>query len=94
MDCPKFADCNAAFCPETGKGGHMPGDPVCVYLREAVKDGAEARLTPVLSGPLTERVLRHASELLAQAGPLSRVLRQAAKRGSRLECGKAMRGAA
>ena len=85
--CPRFQRCNAGFCPGLG-GTHLPGEPVCFYLREAVKDGGYARVEGVLHQDLAESVLRFASELISQSGPLARALRHASKTGSSMERGR------
>ena len=85
--CPRFERCSAAFCPGIG-GSHGPGDPVCFYLREAVKEGGYARVEGALHQDLAESVLRYASALISQSGPLARALRHASKTGSSMERGR------
>src|SRR5262249_62320829 len=41
--CPRFHRCSAAVCPlSPDEGYHRWGGRVCPYLREAVKEGADA----------------------------------------------------
>jgi hypothetical protein len=85
--CPRFESCNAAYCPGLG-GGHIEGEKVCLYLREAVKAGGEARTRAALNEELAGLVLGAARELLSGSGPLSRALRKASASGSMMEAGK------
>jgi hypothetical protein len=90
--CPKFESYNAAFCPGLG-GRHLPGEPVCLYLREAVKPGGEARVRASIPSQLAEAVLSHASELITSTGDIAIKLRCAALRGSQIEQGARLRAA-
>jgi hypothetical protein len=85
--CPRFQRCNAGFCPGLG-GTHLPGESVCRYLLEGVKQGGRARVESALYQDLAESVLRYASELISQSGPLARALRHASKTGSSMERGR------
>lgn len=45
-DCPKFYNCTSNICildSDWQKRSYDPREPTCFYLREAFKDGAEAR---------------------------------------------------
>jgi len=47
-DCPEYMRCNANICPldpDVANRTHVPGDPVCFFARESVKEGADARFT-------------------------------------------------
>ena len=85
--CPRFQRCNAGFCPLLG-GSHLPGERVCFYLREALKDSGQARVEGALHQELARLVLDHAQRLTSESGPLARALRRAAKKGSRMEQGR------
>jgi hypothetical protein len=86
--CPRYERCSAAICPGGLGGTHLPGEPTCRFLREAVKAGGRARVEGALHQDLAEAVLRYASELISQSGPLARALRQASKKGSSMERGR------
>ena len=44
VDCPRFHNCSAAICPlDTTPAVHLPGEPVCFYLRASGKAGAAER---------------------------------------------------
>jgi hypothetical protein len=89
--CPRYEHCSAAYCPAIG-GKHLPNEPVCALLREAVKTGAEARLRADIPGDLLARVLRDARRLIRTGGALGRELRRAARHGSQIEAGHRLRG--
>lgn len=82
--CPRYQSCSAGYCPVAG-GKHLPNEPTCVWLRLAVKDGAEARLRADIPWILAERVLRDARRLICTACALGRELRRAAQHGSQSE---------
>lgn len=85
--CPRYERCNAPLCPALG-GHHMDGEPICFYMREAVKDGGEARVRAAATRELADLVLGMANALLPTEGPLPRALRKAAATGSKIEQGK------
>jgi hypothetical protein len=85
--CPRYGGCAAGYCPAIG-GRHLPNEPVCALLREAVKTDAEARLRADIPGNLLERVLRDARRLIRTGGALGRELRRAARHGSQIESGR------
>lgn len=42
--CPRFHNCSAAVCPlDLTLAAHLPGEPVCFYLRASGKQGAAER---------------------------------------------------
>jgi len=84
--CPRYEHCNAAFCPALG-GSHLHGEPVCLYLREAVKPGGEARVRARIPKELAEVVLTHAARLMGTPGALAWALRTASQHGSQIETG-------
>ncbi len=87
-DCPKFNGCSAPVCPlDPGhlKTAHLPGERACLYLREALKPGGEARLMGVLPREQAERVLQALPEILSRYGSLRRALIRASKNPSKLE---------
>ena len=45
-DCPKFGHCRAPLCPldrDVFQRVYLPNEPVCFFMLEAVKTGAERR---------------------------------------------------
>jgi hypothetical protein len=86
--CPKFSKCSAAYCPALGPkigGKHLPGEQVCSYLLESVKEGGPDRLRWRLSKNLADVVIREGLRLLNSAGPMRKALNRASTRGSRME---------
>lgn len=92
LGCPRYERCSAAYCPVLG-GKHLPSEPVCALMREAVKNGGEARLRADIRGELLERVLRAARRLIRTHGALGRELRRAAQHGSQIEAGRRLQAA-
>jgi hypothetical protein len=79
--CPHFDHCSAGFCPALG-GRHLKGEPVCVWLREAVKTGSAAALNDRIPSVLAETVLREADRIMDTACGLRWELQRAARHGS------------
>jgi hypothetical protein len=103
-DCPKYERCNANICPmdaERHRRSHVRGEPVCLWLREFSKEGGEARIRERLPQDQAEAVkvayLEITLPMLTTGavsigiGEVRRVLRQSAKKGSKLEAGSAAR---
>jgi hypothetical protein len=84
--CPRYERCSAGFCPGLG-GRHLPGEPVCALMREAVKTGGEARVRASIPSELAEAVVGHAQRLMRSTGALARELRRASRAGSQIEAG-------
>jgi hypothetical protein len=40
-NCPKFDNCNSAFCPAEMSGLHLRDEPICGYFRMIAKDKAK-----------------------------------------------------
>ena len=89
--CPQFNRCNAAFCPLSVAGSHLRDEALCLYLREAVKSGGEARVRTELPAHLADRVISVAREALSSSSALSRQLLRASKQASKTEIGKTLR---
>lgn len=86
MTCPRWASCNASFCPAAG-GMHLRAEPVCLYLREAVKRDGEACVRHTLPRGLAEVVLATASEVLRGTDRLAAALRRASNSPSKVRLG-------
>lgn len=88
--CPKYENCNAAFCPALG-GAHRQGERVCFWMREAVKAGGEERIRGRLREELAEVVVQVAHKATSEEGYLGSALREASLSGSKIESGKQLR---
>lgn len=85
--CPRFEHCSAPICPldpDWRKRSHLRRDPVCLYLREAVKPDAEANLAGHLPRATIESVLILAPTIAARHGDIRRRLAKAAQASSKL----------
>lgn len=93
--CLRFERCNAPVCPldrNWPNVPHLPGEPVCIYLREPGKQGGRARIATALSREHAAAVVRTFSELVdstsippkAGYGKLRAKLNEAAKTGPML----------
>ena len=100
QDCQKFRACNANLCPldpELFKRTYLPGEPVCFYILESVKSGAESRFKQVPHGNYLLGVIRDTlPALLSRNVPLWKAVNRAKKTGARLgrKIGKEVRVAA
>jgi hypothetical protein len=92
LGCPRFERCNCGFCPALG-GAHLKDEPVCAWLREAVKPGGRAILEGALPGNLAEVVLGIAPSLLRARTALGRALRKAATGTSKVQSGQRLQAA-
>jgi hypothetical protein len=86
-DCPKFIACRAPVCPldrDWFVRRHIPGEPVCHWLLEASKPGAEANFGGAGRGELYRHVSSVALSIAERHAPIRRALERAARYGSRL----------
>ncbi len=47
-DCPRFDRCSAPICPldaDWQHRAHLNGEPICIFLREAAKQGGKLRVS-------------------------------------------------
>lgn len=84
--CPKFISCSAPVCPldfnwETQR--HLPGERVCRWLREAVKDSGYEAVMHALPYECGEKVLWVASVLIQRPGELGNKLKRASEQRSK-----------
>jgi hypothetical protein len=82
QDCPRYSKCNAPRCPldpEWRIRVHIPGDAVCPYLLEAVKDGAAARF----KGSPVEAIVEAATKMLRHLDALGTSIRYAVQRATK-----------
>ena len=85
--CPKFSGCSAPICPldpEWQRASHLPGERVCLWLRELVKEGGEARVAHASSGEVAARVAEVLPAIVASSSDIRSKLRDAARTGTKL----------
>jgi hypothetical protein len=93
-DCPKWSACSAPLCPfdpELHKRRHLPGEPVCLWLRELVKQDGRAILGGVLCEALVAAVVTAAPGIANRGTDLRKSLRKASRTGSKLASGRELR---
>lgn len=92
--CPRFDSCNAPICPldpNWDNRRHLPGDPVCLWLREAVKQGGIARIACAATGEIAAVVAETLPAIEASSSDIRHKLKVAARSGSKLENMRAAR---
>ena len=85
--CPKWHSCSVPVCPLDHLWAHrsmQSEDPVCFYLSEAVKDGAEARFEGAGLGEIFHQVTKVLPEVVLSSGRIARTLERAGASGSRM----------
>jgi len=95
-DCPKFYNCSANICildADWQKRGHIPDEPTCFYLREAFKDGAEARFAEYGVAELYALARSLAEPMFVKHPSLRRRVNESSKSSSCLGMEKRLRGA-
>jgi hypothetical protein len=86
-DCPKFNRCSAPICPldpDVLSRTYLPGEPVCLYMREFVKPDAKDRFQGAQRGDLYDHLSHSLETLLDRYAPLRKALKRASKTGSKL----------
>lgn len=92
--CPRWEQCSAPICPldqDWRVRPHLRGDPICLWLREAVKEGGEGLLRRHLPWELCQAVLRCLPEAMATVGIISMRLQRASRQGSKVRIGASLR---
>ena len=92
-DCPRYDRCSAPICPLDPRclhAQHLPGDPVCLWLRELSKPDGEAALRSVLREEVAATVARVAPGIIATQGCIRSALQRASRQGSKLASGRAL----
>lgn len=90
--CPRFDSCGAPVCPLDPnhlRSAHLPGEPTCLYLREAVKPGGLARLGGSVPMEVAEKVLQALPSIMDRYGGIRRVLERAKTSPSKIDQGRA-----
>lgn len=85
--CPRFDHCGAPICPfDDGwrKRSHLRRESICLYLREAVKPGAEANLAGRLPSVAIESLFRVVPDIAERHGDIRRRLARASGSASKL----------
>lgn len=95
--CPKFERCGAPVCPLDADWRfctHLPGEAVCLLLRESVKPGGDAILRGSVAPEIVEAVLNKAPAIVARYKGIRKTLKSASRTSSRIAAGKALARAA
>jgi len=85
--CSHFAGCNAPICPldDWQRAQHLPGERVCLWLREVVKPGGMARIAHAATHEIAAAVAKaFAAILIASGVDLQHKLAEASRSGSKL----------
>ena len=86
INCPKWDSCNAPVCPldpNWQAQKHLAGEPVCLWLRESVKNDGERVLRHSLTEINVEKVIAVKEILYARGGELKFRLERASLSGSK-----------
>ena len=89
-ECPKYYACSSPLCPldeQWRERGAQPGEPICFYLNEHVKDGAEERFRG-MSAPDMYAACTQMTSDPALPRWVTAALARAATSGSRWESGQ------
>ena len=77
--CPRFHSCSAAICPLASTlAAHLPGEPVCFYLRASGKQGAAERFR---DDPVFAACLARLPVITAKSPDIRRRVELAARSG-------------
>ena len=93
--CPRFDSCNAPICPldpDWRRAQHLKGEPVCLWLREAVKPGGIARIATAAAGDIADTVAEALPAIMASSSDIRHKLSAASLSGSKLANIHAVRG--
>ncbi len=86
INCHKWNSCNAPVCPldpNWHAHRHLAGEPVCLWLRESVKNDGERVLRQSLTGVNVEKVVAVKKILYARGGELKFRLERASESPSK-----------
>lgn len=87
VSCPKWGGCNAPICPlhdEWAKCSMHSDEPVCFYLSEYVKDGAETRFQAAGLNHIHRQIGEVLPEIIVAHGRIRRALERSAGTGARM----------
>ena len=85
--CPRYAKCGANVCPldvDWPHRKHVRGEPICLYLREAVKTGGLAVLDVHIPTELLKQVVRALPGIVDRYADISRRLKRSATTPSKI----------
>lgn len=84
--CPRFDSCNAPICPldDWQRAQHLPGEAVCLWLREAVKPGGIARIATTAAADIADTVAAALPAIMASSSDIRHKLTAASRSGSKL----------
>lgn len=86
--CPKFESCCAPICPmdaDWRKRSHRKGERVCLYLREASKNGGTLENHGYLPKVMRELITKVYPEIVSRHGAVRLALERAARQGSKVQ---------
>lgn len=86
-DCPKWDGCSCPVCPlapEWRQHKHLPGERICLWLRELVKPDGRATVDRALGEEAALTVAEAAPDIMARWSDIRHKLRQASRQGSKL----------
>ena len=86
-DCIKWHSCSAPLCPfdaDWRKRRHLPGERVCLWLRELVKPDGMATLERALGEQAAATVAEVAPCMMARSSDIRSKLEAASRAGSKL----------
>lgn len=84
--CPRYSKCSAPVCPLDPQWAQRVmhrSDPSCLFLSEAVKEGAEERFRMSSNEVMFQRIAEVLPSMIASVEPLKKRLARAAVTGSR-----------
>jgi len=93
--CPKYFACSASVCPldpDWQKARYVNGDPVCYYMREAVKYGAELVFRDASLGELFDAVSVNLEPIRERWGAIDYKLAESCYTSMRMATVPPMRG--
>ena len=90
-DCPKWDTCSCPVCPldlEWRRRRHLPGERICLWLRELVKPDGRATVERALGDEAALTVAEVAPDITARWSDIEHKLRQASRKGSKTACAR------
>lgn len=91
--CPKYDSCNAQIGPFDALRSErrmLPGESLCLWLRERSKPDGLALARGTLAAWQLEAIEDALSELRSAGGPVAKAIRRASRHGSKIGSGQAL----
>jgi hypothetical protein len=85
--CPHFDSCSAPVCPlasDWHRAQHLPGERVCIWLREVVKPGGIRRIATAATEKIADTVTQRLPAIMASSSDIRHKLVAASRSGSKL----------